>query len=497
MTCCTKLNIFELKAFLFLLLFLPVILQSQMQDEVLFNNEGVGYSSIKTLVSSSKVHFYAANLFLNDEGSDESKLELYKMSQDFKKIDSVAIDFEFGFNSYELTSRNDSIIIVTIRNFLNDNEPAGEIILFNEDLQYINKFSYFLPDVSETQTRKISIELDSEDGFILYASIASLNNANLWFYSAKLNADFEVVETNKLSIHAVAFVGSNVVKYKNEYYFVAIDLYKSQDGLKNWEQMPVEGIDNIFYYPCQITELNNHLVVASQLRNLTYRRGLLIEFVNTDLEVAKSNIYFEQLDGNDNLTYLSNSNALAKNSNGDRVVIAGQNGFAIGSTLNFPKANVPSNLFFVQYDDDFNETWVKVLEGDAFYFMDGGIRYLTDEKIIGSGFKYAIEEDKFYGFIIMLDSETGDVISNVNTHSIVPERLKVYPNPVMDHLHIDLPASDWIDYENYSIMNLEGVVLRQESLTDTSIAVGNLPGGQYVLLLHGRGKVAVGKFVKL
>ncbi len=468
-----------------------------MEDEVLFFKENVQYSSIGTLVMPAKDYFFASNLYYYSEDSEKANLDLYKMSHDLKKLDSVSLDMKINFNSYNIIRKNDSIIIVTIRDFLFDNEPAGEIIILNENLQTINKISYFLPNVSETQSRKISIELNGELEFHLYASISSIDNSNLWFYSARLNSNFEAIETNKFSIRPGAFEGSNVVKFNNEYYFTALDLYKSNDGLKNWEEIPVEGINNLLYHPCQIISFNNNLIIASQLRNLVHRRGLLVEFLNMDLDVEKSNYYFEQLDNNDNLTYLSSTSAVVKNPVGDRVIIAGQNGFSIGNTLNYPKVNVPSNLFFIQYDDDFKEKWVKVLEGDAFYYMDGGIRYLTDDKIIGSGFKYAIEEDKFYGFIIMLDSETGDIISNVNTHSISPERLKLFPNPVMDHLNIDLPTSEMIDYESYSIITVQGAVLKQDNMTGTTISVGDLPSGQYILLLHGSGKVAVGKFVKM
>src|SRR5690606_23830063 len=116
----------------------------------------------------------------------------------------------------------------------------------------------------------------------------------------------------------------------NDFYFVALDLIKSTDGLTNWEQMSVEGIDDAFFYPCQFVDLNDHLVIASELKNITYRRGLLIEIINKNLEVVKSKYYFEQHDTNDGLTYLSNKKAVIKNPAGDLVVIAGQNGFSIG-----------------------------------------------------------------------------------------------------------------------------------------------------------------------
>ena len=68
------------------------------------------------------------------------------MSQDLEKLDSASVDITTRFNSYDIINKNDSIIIVTIRDTLFDNQPVGEVIIYNEDLHFINNFPLFLPD---------------------------------------------------------------------------------------------------------------------------------------------------------------------------------------------------------------------------------------------------------------------------------------------------------------------------------------------------------------
>lgn len=71
---------------------------------------------------------------------------------------------------------------------------------------------------------------------------------------------------------------------------------------------------------------------------------------------------------------------------------------------------------------------------------------------------------------------------------------EVYPNPVSDHLYLNVNFSDYIEWK---VMNISG----QEMLSDLGFSnkglfVGNLPAGMYVLSFRQNGQLYYSKFLK-
>lgn len=74
--------------------------------------------------------------------------------------------------------------------------------------------------------------------------------------------------------------------------------------------------------------------------------------------------------------------------------------------------------------------------------------------------------------------------------------IRIYPNPVRDRFHIDFPQ----DFAGavYEIYNLKGQKVAEGVLDEHVIMLdnGNLPAGQYVLTVRGKGSLKTMSFVK-
>jgi hypothetical protein len=102
--------------------------------------------------------------------------------------------------------------------------------------------------------------------------------------------------------------------------------------------------------------------------------------------------------------------------------------------------------------------------------------------------------DGFQNYITCLETNTVTSISDFKGS----DKLRIYPNPAGDLItFLDIPDSFDFYYQVYHLNGsfaAAGIVKN-----DGSVHIGNLPAGNYVLLLKGRdnGSLYQGKFIKL
>jgi len=77
------------------------------------------------------------------------------------------------------------------------------------------------------------------------------------------------------------------------------------------------------------------------------------------------------------------------------------------------------------------------------------------------------------------------------------ENALIYPNPVNDFIHIDLPE-EWDDLINLEVLSVTGQVLLTSQIIDnTSLNVQELSAGTYILKITGNsGKFCMKSFIK-
>jgi len=89
--------------------------------------------------------------------------------------------------------------------------------------------------------------------------------------------------------------------------------------------------------------------------------------------------------------------------------------------------------------------------------------------------------------------ENSDAINEIGY-----KRLKILPNPVNDHLSIELPEEEL--YENYLILDMLGKKVFSDKIITTNnlkIGVNNLKSGMYILRVEDiKGRIYLSKFVK-
>ncbi len=71
--------------------------------------------------------------------------------------------------------------------------------------------------------------------------------------------------------------------------------------------------------------------------------------------------------------------------------------------------------------------------------------------------------------------------------------IDVYPNPVQDKLHVNLPSQEEIEY---CVYDLQGKLVRNGYMEDNAISFENLHRGMYILKLKTRDMIKTGKVLK-
>ena len=90
-------------------------------------------------------------------------------------------------------------------------------------------------------------------------------------------------------------------------------------------------------------------------------------------------------------------------------------------------------------------------------------------------------------------ADTPDAVPSLQKHK---SDIRIYPNPVLDRIHIDFPQE--FTGAVYEIYNLKGQKVAEGALDEHVIMLGNgnLPAGQYVLTVRGNGSLKTVSFIK-
>jgi photosystem II stability/assembly factor-like uncharacterized protein len=93
--------------------------------------------------------------------------------------------------------------------------------------------------------------------------------------------------------------------------------------------------------------------------------------------------------------------------------------------------------------------------------------------------------DNYTGVFVYEIDLLYDVVNGINTSSIVQPIATVYPNPVADELHVDVPMSGTV---NINMFDTQGkkVMNKSSMTTENTINVSNLPAGLYILSVDAK-----------
>lgn len=169
----------------------------------------------------------------------------------------------------------------------------------------------------------------------------------------------------------------------------------------------------------------------------------------------------------------------------------------------------PGKLLYEQkdsrpvYEDSLNEFHMYVLEEKIFLegsFFVGYQKYNTQMLNVGFDINRVHNDHLFYNLggrwnpsrlkgSVMIRPVFGDYIKPVATSSgsgkKEPEELQIelYPNPVRDRLHIDLPDQD---YENYTIAvyDMQGRMIKPDQPLERTVELHELSPGMYVVQIQ-------------
>lgn len=191
-------------------------------------------------------------------------------------------------------------------------------------------------------------------------------------------------------------------------------------------------------------------------------------------------------------------------------------GFAFSNELNYSgwlfRLDANADLVWERYIQDHRQSTASLTDLECAAEMDdgsivaGGDIFHPLPPLDGGG--------RLRGWLVKLDADgclepgcASDTIHLLRPTSVgepdiaaTPD-LTLWPNPVVDELHWELPDLPvYARVSDYRITNLNGQIVRQgavTAVTDRRIDVRELPAGGYVLSLWSAGKVrGVGKFVK-
>jgi len=222
-----------------------------------------------------------------------------------------------------------------------------------------------------------------------------------------------------------------------------------------------------------------------------------------------SDIFLVKYDANGNVlwaksatgTGVGNAFSVATDASGNAYVAGYFDGPAItfGTTTLTNSISDYSDIFLVKYDTTGNVLWAKSATGI-------GGDYANSVATDASGNAYVtgyFDSPTFtFGTTTITNSGIFDIFLAKVTNSVKinelnnQEYFSVFPNPAKDKIVIEIP--DVTEECNLTIVNIEGHRLLQQIITEptTTIDVGTLPSGVYLVKVAGEKRVQVGKFVK-
>lgn len=177
-----------------------------------------------------------------------------------------------------------------------------------------------------------------------------------------------------------------------------------------------------------------------------------------------------------------------------------------GYKLIFDDAEVDGGVAAVSNNGEKAVGWQGLNSSAWLYTKDGGVQLLQDyvtnvlgcdlgDFFIGSVYDmspngryvtgYGMRGDQVLGYMIDLEGKGTSIEDKVVSQT----KASVYPNPVSDELHIDLPYGTEDVKTTLTLVDMQGCAVRRVETVQTSniINVSNLPQGIYILDVNASG----------
>jgi hypothetical protein len=164
------------------------------------------------------------------------------------------------------------------------------------------------------------------------------------------------------------------------------------------------------------------------------------------------------------------------------------------ASTQFEYPNIFSEVALVKMDEDMNLLWEKTYGGDAYYETRD---MLCDNEqgvaIALRRYNKDVQTDEFDIAILRTDAD-GDVlfVRDLFQHN---KSVGLYPNPVSQHLNIDLP--DDCSPQRIEIIDSRGrLVMTPDPAQSRRVDASSLPAGYYQIRVTGKNAVYTQSFVK-
>lgn len=177
-----------------------------------------------------------------------------------------------------------------------------------------------------------------------------------------------------------------------------------------------------------------------------------------------------------------------------------------GYKLIFDDAEVDGGVAAVSNNGEKAIGWQGLGSSAWLYTKDGGVQYLQDyvTNVLGCDLGdfficsvydmspngryvtgYGMRGDQVLGYMIDLEGKGTSIEDKVVSQT----KASVYPNPVSDELHVDLPYGAEDVKTTLTLVDMQGCAVRRVETVQTSniINVSNLPQGIYILDVNARG----------
>ncbi|MFW6302938.1 MAG: T9SS type A sorting domain-containing protein [Bacteroidales bacterium] len=324
------------------------------------------------------------------------------------------------------------------------NTPTYPDVLFMRFSQSGDSLLYHRLNITGTDFVFDVLEKPDATGYYAFMASDSIFNNVLYTHECRveLTADFRPVEFRKLP-----------------------------SGMKG-PYSAIRKNDSLYYLSSRIEEndgLNNDLQVGlmDTAQNL-YDQNLFGEFHVDDYPVTR--------------------NAIVSTNEG-KLYMAGM----YNASTQFTYPNIFSEVALVKMDENMNLLWEKTYGGDAYYETRDMLCDNEQGVAIALGrYNKDVQTDEFDIAILRTDAE-GDVlfVRDLFQHN---KSVGLYPNPVSQHLNIDLP--DDCFPQRIEIIDSRGKVLMNPDPNRSRADVSSLPAGYYQIRVAGKNAVYTQSFVK-
>jgi len=433
------------------------------------------------------------------------------------------------------------------------NQVYNPFALFYElDLTTNNlvPISVNFPNYVRRCTRAFFIN-DTIYAFGSYFPIGSTTSKPCFF---TLDTNYELLYFQELIINARGDTGVEIALVKNDHLVVVVSDYIGGDMQGNHllemnkqgnilQSTYIENTDNFFKYCTSLCYNPSNNIVLLSLANYYEGEeiyvldssfnyafiGNLSASLNTDMYSFNYSVGSEYLDGKyflsvreyksvfippssfNNEQYMC---VMALDENFDTLYVSrvgpknkistlsafnySNNAFYLMGTnaiygTNYPPKGSPSGIIYAKLDTSGNILWEGIYTDSSFYRNNKMIG-LPDGGCLIVGSRYLEGETEYMDPFVMRVNNVGEVTS---VSVLEKPEIGIYPNPTKDgritvHFTPKQAANTW----QFSIVNLQGQVLQQGSLTPYKNQLTlneNLPPGNYIVTFYGNNMVPVSK----